>query len=198
MEQLTYFTNLFADRDDVKAEAKCAAKRTGDREYYDTLNECRANNKVIANAEVATEIEEYKAQRRASLMLQADQEVASEERESVRQAAVRLGLINPLEPDTLAPVPKWSRREPCPRTALVALEEARSRSASVSTVQKRGRSTSLDTPRQSSFSAHSEPLPCPQAGEDDTPMNSPSKSLTGSQIAQVKLKLVEDDPLRGT
>jgi hypothetical protein len=196
-EQLTYWTDLFAGRDDVKEKAKRAAKRAGDREYYDTLEDCRANNKAIADKELSTEIAAYKAERRATLMLQADREVTSEEREIVRQKAVSLGLINPLEPDTLAPVPKRSRREPRSRTASLALEVARSRSASVSSVRKRGRSASLDTPRRPTFFAPSEPSPCPPAGEDDTPMNSPNESLTGTQIAQVKQELVEDDPLRG-
>jgi hypothetical protein len=196
-EQLTYWTNLFADRDDVKEKAMRAAKRVGDREYYDTLEECRVKNKEIADKELITEISAYKAERRASLMLQADREVTSEEREIVRQKAVQLGLIHPLEPDTLAPVPKRSRREPRSRTASLALEEARSRSASVISVRKRGRSASLDTPRRPTFFAPSEPSPCPPAGEDDTPMNSPNESLTGTQIAQVKRELVEDDPLRG-
>jgi hypothetical protein len=128
-------------------------------------------------------------------MLQADQEVAGEERELVCQAAVRLGLINPCKPDTLTPVPKQSRKEPCSCTASLALSDARSRLVSVSSVQKRGRSASLNTPRQPSFQAHIEPSPCPSAGEDDTPMNSPNESLTGMQIAQVKQELVEDDPL---
>jgi hypothetical protein len=196
-DELKHWTDLFAGRDDVKEEAKRAAKRTGDREYYDTLEDCRANNKAIADKELSTEIAAYKDERRAALMLRADQEVAGEERELVRQAAVRLGLINPLEPESLPPVPKRARNEPRSHTAALALEDARRRSASVSTVRKRGRSASLDTPRQLTFAAHIEPSPCPSAGEDDTPMNSPSDSLTGSQIAQVKQELVEDDPLRG-
>jgi hypothetical protein len=196
-EELKHWTDLFAGRDDVKEEAKRAAKRTGDREYYDTLEDCRANNKAIADKELSTEIAAYKDERRAALMLRADQEVAGEERELVRQAAVRLGLINPLEPEHLPPVPKRARNEPRSHTAALALKDARSRSASLSTVRKRGRSASLDTPRQSTFQAHTEPSPCPSAGDDDTPMNSPSESLTGSQIAQVKQELVEDDPLRG-
>jgi hypothetical protein len=185
------------DRDDVKEKAKRAAKRVGDREYYDTLEDCRVNNKLIADKELLTEIEAYKAEKRATLMLQADREVAGEEREIVRQKAVQLGLIHPLEPDTLTPVPKRSRRQPRSRTASLVLEEARSRSASVISVRKRGQSASLDTPRRPTFFAPSEPSPCPPAGEDDTPMNSPNESLTGSQIAQVKRELVEDDPLRG-
>jgi hypothetical protein len=64
-------------------------------------------------------------------------------------------------------------------------------------MRKRGRSASLDTPHQSSFPAPREPSPCPMAGKEDTPMNSPTESLTGSQIAQVKHELIEDDPLRG-
>jgi hypothetical protein len=102
-EELKHWTDLFAGRDDVKEEAKRAAKRTGDREYYDTLEDCRANNKAIADKELSTEIAAYKDERRAALMLRADQEVAGEERELVRQAAVRLGLINPLEPEHLPP-----------------------------------------------------------------------------------------------
>jgi hypothetical protein len=196
-EQVKHFTAVYAGREDFKEQGKRAAKRTSDREYYDTLEECRKTNKALANKEIAAEIAEYKQQRRASLMLQADQEVSCKERERVRQAAVKLGLIHPLEPDDLAPVPKRSRREPRSRTASLVLSDARSRSASVSTVRKRGRSTSLDTPRQSSFQAQVEPSPCPLAGEEDTPMNSPNKSLTGSQIAQVKQELIEDDPLRG-
>jgi hypothetical protein len=78
-EQLTYWTNLFADRDDVKEAAKRAAKRSGDREYHDTLEECRVNNKAIADKELSAEIEAYKAKRRATLMLQVDREVTSEE-----------------------------------------------------------------------------------------------------------------------
>jgi hypothetical protein len=194
-EQLQHWTDHFAGQDDVKEEAKHAAKCTGDREYYNTLKDCRANNKAIADKELSTEIAAYKDQRRAALMLCADQEVAGEERELVRQAAVRLGLINPLEPEPLPPVPKQARNEPCLHTAALALKDARSRSASVTTVRKCGRSASLDTPRQSTFQAHIEPSPCPSAGEEDTPMNSPSESLTGSQIAQVKQELVEDDPL---
>jgi hypothetical protein len=196
-EELKHWTDLFAGRDDVKEEAKRAAKRTGDREYYDTLEDCRANNKAIADKELSTEIAAYKDQRRATLMLRADQEVAGEEREIVRQAAVRLGLMKPLEPEPLPPVPKRARNEPRSHTAALALKDARSRSASLTTVRKRGRSASLDTPRQSTFQAHIEPSPCPSASEEDTPMNSPSESLTGSQIAQVKQELVEDDPLRG-
>jgi hypothetical protein len=196
-EELKHWTDLFAGRDDVKEEARRAAKRTGDREYYDTLEECRTNNKAIADKELSTEIAAYKDERRAALMLRADQEVAGEERELVRQAAVRLGLINPIEPEHLPPVPKRARNAPRSHTAALALKDAGSRSASVNTVRKRGRSASLDTPRQSTFQAHIEPSPCPSAGEDDTPMNSPSESLTGSQIAQVKQELVEDDPLRG-
>jgi hypothetical protein len=130
-------------------------------------------------------------------MLQVDQEVTSEEREHVRQAAVRMGLINPLRLDSLTPVPKRSRREPRSHTASLALKDARSRSVSVSSMRKHGRSASLDTPRQSTFVAHSKPSPCPLAGEEDTPMNSPAESLTGTQIAQVKQELIEDDPLRG-
>jgi hypothetical protein len=196
-EQLAYWTNLFAERDDVKEKAKRAAKRAGDREYYDTLEDCRANNKTIADKELSTEIADYKDQRRAALMLRADQEVAGEERELARQAAVRLGLMHPLEQGPSQPVPKRTRNEPRSHTAALALQDARSRSASLSTVRKRGRSASLDTPRQSSFKAHPEPSPCLLAGDDDTPMNSPSESLTGSQIAQVKQELVENDPLRG-
>jgi hypothetical protein len=196
-EELKHWTDLFAGRDDIKEEAKRAAKRTGDREYYDTLEDCRVNNKAIADKELSTEIAAYKDQRRATLMLRADQEVAGEERELVRQAAVRLGLISPLEPEPLPPVPKRARNEPRSHTATLALKDARSRSASVNTARKRGRSASLDTPRQSTFQAHVEPSPCPLAGEEDTPMNSPSESLTGSQIAQVKQELVENDPLRG-
>jgi hypothetical protein len=196
-EELKHWTDLFAGRDDVKEEAKRAAKRTGDREYYDTLEDCRANNKAIADKELSAEIAAYKDQRRATLMLRADQEVAGEERELVRQAAVRLGLINPLEPEPLPPVPKRVRNEPRSHTAALALKDARSRSASLTPMRKRGRSASLDTPRQSTFQAHTEPSPCHSAGDDDTPMNSPSESLTGSQIAQVKQELVEDDPLRG-
>jgi hypothetical protein len=194
---LKYWTDLFADRDDVKEEAKRAAKRTGGREYYDTLEDCRVNNKAIADKELITEIAAYKDQRRATLMLRADQEVAGEERELVQQAAVRLGLINPLEPEPLPPMPKRVRNEPRLHTATLALKATRSRSASVSTMRKCRRSASLDTPRQSSFQAHTEPSPCPLAGEEDTPMNSPNESLTGSQIAQVKQELVEDDPLWG-
>jgi hypothetical protein len=196
-EELKHWTDLFAGRDDVKDEAKRAAKCTGDREYYDTLEDCRANNKAIADKELSTEIAAYKDERRAALMLCADQEVAGEERELVRQAAVRLGLINPLEPEHLPPVPKRARNEPRSHTAALALKDARSRSASVNTARKRGRSASLDTPRQLAFQAHIEPSPCPPAGKDDTPMNSPSDSLTGSQIAQVKRELVKNDPLRG-
>jgi quinol monooxygenase YgiN len=196
-EELKHWTDLFAGRDNVKEEAKRAAKRTGDREYYDTLEDCHANNKAIADKELSTEIAAYKDQRRAVLMLRADQEVAREERELVRQAAVRLGLIDPLGQEPSPPVPKRARNEPRSHTAALALKDARSRSASLSTVRKRGRSASLDTPRQSTFQAHTEPSPCPSAGDDDTPMNSPSESLTGSQIAQVKQELVEDDPLRG-
>jgi quinol monooxygenase YgiN len=59
-EELKHWTDLFAGRDDVKEEAKRAAKRTGDREYYDTLEDCRANNKAIANNELSTEIAAYK------------------------------------------------------------------------------------------------------------------------------------------
>jgi hypothetical protein len=196
-EELKHWTDLFAGRDDVKEEARRAAKRTGDREYYDTLEECRTNNKAIADKELSTEIAAYKDKRRAALMLRADQEVAGEECELVQQAAVRLGLINPIEPEHLPPVPKRARNAPRSHTAALALKDTGSRSASVNTVQKCGRSASLDTPRQSTFQAHIEPSPCPSAGEDDTPMNSPSESLTGSQIAQVKQELVEDDPLRG-
>jgi hypothetical protein len=197
LEQIEHFTTVYAGREDFKEQGKRAAKFTGDQEYYDTLEECRKTNKALANREIAAEIEDYKNQRRASLMLQADQEVTSKERERVRQAAVKLGLINPLEPDTLTPLPKQSRREPRSRTASLALKDARSRSVSVSSVQKRGRSASLDTPRQSFFPAHAEPSPCPLAGEDDTPMNSPNESLTGTQIAQVKQELAEEDSLRG-
>jgi quinol monooxygenase YgiN len=196
-EELKHWTDLFAGRDDVKEEAKRAAKRTGDREYYDTLEDCRANNKAIADKELSTEIAAYKDQRRAALMLRADQEVAGEERELVRQAAVRLGLIDPLGQEPSPPVPKRARNEPRSHTAALALKDARSRSASLSTVRKRGRSASLDTPRQLTFQAHTDPSPCPSAGDDDTPMNSPSESLTGPQIALVKQELVEDDPLRG-
>jgi hypothetical protein len=196
-EQLAYWTDLFAGRDDVKEKAKRAAKRAGDREYYDTLEDCRVNNKTIADKELSTEIADYKDQRRAALMLRADQEIAGEERELVRQAAVKLGLMHPLEQGPSQPVPKRTRNEPRSQTAALALQDARSRSASLSTVRKRGRSASLDTPRQSSFKAHPEPSPCLVAGDDDTPMNSPSESLTGSQIAQVKQELVENDPLRG-
>jgi hypothetical protein len=134
MEQLQHWTDHFAGRDDVKEEAKHAAKRTGDREYYNTLEDCRTNNKAIADKELSTEIAAYKDQRRAALMLRADQEVAREERELVRQAAVRLGLINPLEPEPLPPVPKQARNEPRSHTATLALKDARSRSASVTTV----------------------------------------------------------------
>jgi hypothetical protein len=196
-EELKHWTDLFAGRDDVKEEAKRAAKRTGDREYYDTLEDCRANNKAIADKELSTEIAAYKDQRRAALMLRADQEVAGEECELVRQAAVRLGLIDPLRQEPSPPVPKRARNEPRSHTAALALKDARSRSASLSTVRKRGRSASLDTPRQSTFQAHTDPSPRPSAGDDDTPMNSPSESLTGPQIALVKQELVKDDPLRG-
>jgi hypothetical protein len=78
-EQVEHWTNLFADRDDVKEKAKRAAKRAGDREYYDTLEDCRVNNKAIADKELLTEIEAYKAEKRAALMLQADREVTGEE-----------------------------------------------------------------------------------------------------------------------
>jgi hypothetical protein len=80
---------------------------------------------------------------------------------------------------------------------MLALQVARSQSVSMSSTQKRGHSASLDTPRQPTFSAPLEPLPCPQAGEDDTLMNSRSESLTGSQIAQVKQELTKDDSLQG-
>jgi hypothetical protein len=63
----------------VKEKAKRAAKRAGDREYYDTLEDCRVNNKAIADKELLTEIEAYKAEKRAALMLQADREVTGEE-----------------------------------------------------------------------------------------------------------------------
>jgi hypothetical protein len=197
LEQVKYFMNLYTGRTDFKEEGKHAAKQTSDREYYDTLEECRVTNKALGDKELAAEIEDYKSQQHASLMLQADQEVAGEEREHIHQAAVRLGLINPLETDTLTPMPKWSRREPRLHTASLALTVARSRSASVSSMRKRGRSASLDMPHQSYFIAPTEPSPCPQAGEDDTPMNSLSELLTGSQIAQVKQELAKDTSLHG-
>jgi hypothetical protein len=134
LEQITHFTKVYAGKEDFKEAGKRAAKCTGDREYYNTLKECRKTNKALANKEIAAKIEDYKNQRRASLMLQADQEVASKERECVRQAAVRLGLINPLEPDTLTPVPKWSRKEPHSHTASLALQDTRHRLASVNSV----------------------------------------------------------------
>jgi hypothetical protein len=79
VEQIEHFTKIYAGKTDFKEQGKCAAQRTGDREYYDTLEECRVNNRITANKELAAEIADYKSQRHTALMLQADQEVASEE-----------------------------------------------------------------------------------------------------------------------